>query len=65
MYFTADTLVEDSTSMSAGNAKGFDVPTFNNDYYDMDSEVSYQELFSSAQDQAVVSKVNLIMVLKF
>lgn len=56
MYYPLESLTTEET---ANANKGFDTANFGTDLYDMDTEVNYQELFSS-QDQAVVSEVNTI-----
>ena len=54
MYYPADSVISED---NMAENKGFNTSNFG-DYNDMDSEVNYQDLFSSTQDQAVVSKVN-------
>ena len=61
MFYNAESpSFEDSSIMPENNNKGFDSINYGgSDFYDIDAEVSYTDLFnSSGQDQAVVSKVN-------
>lgn len=55
MFYNADSpSFEDTSVMPENNNKGFDNINYGgSDFYDMDSEVSYTDLFSSGQDQAV------------
>lgn len=56
MYFNSNSpSFEDNTIMPENNNKGFDNISYGgSDFYDMDAEVSYTDLFtSSGQDQAV------------
>lgn len=56
MYYPADSVIREENGNMAEN-KGFEMAN-SGDYYDLDTEVNYQDLFVSAQDQAVVSEVN-------
>lgn len=54
MFYSAH--LDDSNNMAHNSEKDVQASSFG-DYYDMDSEVNYQDLFIAQPDQAVVSKV--------